>query len=282
MRGKFATASLIALFLLTLVVVRSPANGSIEAIKIVIHMEVGYTENGTRVLPEPEWSGANNTEVLEGVDSLIQRGVVKTAMAEVLRILDVYKVKAMFLAFPFFAEEHSEVLKMALAKGHVVGIHMHENWKLLTSELSLEELTSYIQSEKSRVEKAIGKEVVVFSYGPGVQLDDVGEKEHPPYYGSLSEDEKIKFFQAVADAGFEYIQSIEEYRNLIPTKLKLLDGLTGLLHTFEWYSRTSVDQDIMNIIRRTVNNYVQSTPVGGTLVPVNKLVIITFRRHWLN
>jgi hypothetical protein len=284
MRGKFAAASLIALFLLTLAVVRSPAHNSVEEIKVVIHMEVGYTENGTRVLPEPEWSGANNTEVLEGVDNQIQRGVMKTAMMEVLRILDVYNVKAMFLVFPYFAEKYSELLDMALAKGHVVGIHMHENWKLLTSEMSLEELTSYIKSEKSRVEKAIGREVVVFSYGPGVQLDDVGEKEPPPYYGSLTEDEKVKFFQAVANAGFGYIQSIEEYQEYIPTRLKFLvnNKLTMLPHTFEWYSRTSVNYNFIDDTRQMVNNYVQLTSFGRKVKPVNKLVIAALHHFWLS
>ncbi len=282
MQDKVVTVFFIALFLLSLVVARSPANSAIEEIKVVVHMEVGYTENGTRVLPQPEWSGINNTGVLESIDSQIQRGAVDTAMAEVLRILDVYGVKAMFLAFPYVAEKYSELLKTAIAKGHVVGIHMHENWKLLTSELSLNELTSYIKSEKNRIEKAIRGEIIVFSYGPGVLLDDVDENEYPPYYGSLTEAEKIKFFQAVANAGFEYIQSAEEYQNLIPTKLKLLGGLTGLLHTFEWYSRTSVDQNVMNNIKQTVNNYVQLTPGGGALVPVNKLVNIAFYQHWLS
>jgi len=233
-----------------------------------MHMEIGYTQNGRlpaperRVLPEPEYSGPDNTQALNEVYSKIGPGVVEQAVREIIEIMNENGRKGMFLAFPYFAEKYSGVLKEALSQGHLVGIHMHEKWKALTSNMSLEMLTNYIKSEKTRLEGAIGNEVIIFSYGPGLELDErLAPAGHPLVYGSLTDEEKKKFFQAVADAGFRFVQTALEYQGFIPSNLVILDNfrrtepiMIGLPHSCELHSRNEVvwrqDYHISNLINQ--------------------------------
>jgi hypothetical protein len=92
------------------------------------HMEVGYTTTrGERIIPSPEWSGPANSRVLDQIESQVSPGVIDRAVSKVLQILEKNKARGMFLAFPYFAEKHREVLRNALLQNHIVGIHMHEN-----------------------------------------------------------------------------------------------------------------------------------------------------------
>jgi len=232
-----------------------------------MHMEIGYAVPGkfrdeSRVLPKPEYSGPNNTRALDEVYRKIKLGVVEQAVREVLDIMNENGKRGMFLAFPYFAEKYSGILKEILNKGHVVGIHMHENWKALASRMSLEQLTNYINSEKARLEKAIENKIIIFSYGPGVELDDiVRPPDHPPSFPSLNDEEKRRFFQAVANAGFKYIQTALEYQRFVPSTLAILDNfrrsrivIIGLPHTCELVSRDEVvwrqNPNIRNLIEQ--------------------------------
>jgi len=225
-----------------------------------MHMEIGYMEYGKAVLPEPEWSGPNNTQALNEIYNKIEPGVVEQAVRNVIELMTRNGRRGVFLAFPFFAEKYSEVLKEALNQGHIVGIHMHENWKALTSKMDLATLTNYIRSEKKRLEEAIGKENIIFSYGPGVELDEgLPFPTRPLVYGSLTDEEKREFFQAIADAGFKFYISALEYQRFAPPNLVILDNfrrspvvLIGLPHSYELHSRNEVvwtrDKYVRNLI----------------------------------
>jgi hypothetical protein len=114
--------------------------------------------------------------------------------------------------------------------------------------MDLAALTNYIRSEKTRLEEAIGKEVVIFSYGPGVELNDgLPFPTRPLVNGSLTEEEKYKFFRATADAGFKFSHTVLEYQPYAPPNLVILDNfrrspvvLIGLPHSYELHSRNEV------------------------------------------
>ena len=225
-----------------------------------MHMEIGYTEYGRPVIPQPEWSGPDNAQALNEIYNRIEPGVVERAVRDVVELMTKNGRNGVFLAFPFFAEKYSEVLKEALSQGHIVGIHMHENWKSLTSKMDLVTLTNYIRSEKKRLEEAIGKEIIIFSYGPGVELNDgLPFPTRPLVYGSLTDEEKFKFFQATADAGFKFSHTVLEYQAFTPPNLVILDNfrrspavLIGLPHSYELHSRNEVvwtrDEHVRNLI----------------------------------
>jgi len=214
------------------------------------HMEVGFTTRwGERVIPNPEWSGPSNNRALDEVNFRVSPSVIDQTATKVLQILDRKQAKGMFLAFPYFAERHQAVLRNALAHNHVVGIHMHENWKLLTQNNTVEDVTLYIESEKERLDNAVGTKVTVFSYGPGIQFDTIGGKERPPYYGALTDDEKRKLFQAIKNAGFNQIQTAREYEIFLPPELKLLSGdLIGIPHSFEWHTERDELRQVIDSI----------------------------------
>jgi hypothetical protein len=214
------------------------------------HMEVGYTTTrGERIIPSPEWSGPANSRVLDQIESQVSPGVIDRAVSKVLQILEKNKARGMFLAFPYFAEKHREVLRNALLQNHIVGIHMHENWKALSTNMSIERLGDYIKSEKIRMDKSIGTDVSIFSYGPGIQFDNMGGKERPPYYGSLTDDEKRKLFQSVQNAGFKFIQTAKEYQAFLPPELELLTAeLIGLPHSFEWHTQKEELREVIDSI----------------------------------
>ena len=214
------------------------------------HMEVGFTtEWGERIIPNPEWSGPANTRALDEVDVKVSLGVIDRTVSKVLQILERNQARGMFLAFPYFAEKHKEVLRNAMSHNHVVGIHMHENWKALSSNNSVEKITEYIKSEKTRLDKVVGVEVSIFSYGPGIQFDNMWGKENPPYYGSLTDDEKKKLFQSVKNAGFKFIQTAREYQVFLPPELKILTAdLIGLPHSFEWHTQREELREVIDSI----------------------------------
>ena len=215
-------------------------------------MEVGFSKaRGEHIIPNPEWSGRDNIRVLDEIDVQVLPGVIERTMDKVLQILEKNRARGMFLAFPYFAERHGEALRNAGLRGHVVGIHMHENWKVLSSHMSVEELTDYIESEKARLDKAVGIEVSIFSYGPGIQLDSMWGKENPPSYGSLTNEEKSKLFQSVKNAGFAFVQIAREYQAFLPPELGMLAcfaELIGLPHSFEWYTQTEELRDVIDSI----------------------------------
>ncbi len=217
-----------------------------------VHMEFGYSLGiKDHIVPDPEWSGPQNTQVLDDIDAQVLPGVVERATMEVLRIMRDCGAKGMLLVFPHFAEKHGGLLEAALSQGHIIGVHMHEDWKDTTSRMTIERLTAYIGSEKARVETAIGSKVSIFSYGPGIQLDDMRGREPPPRYGSLTDMEKAKSFEAVSKAGFEYIQAPIEYRRFLPSNLKTLAScfeLVGLPHSYEWHTRDRVIREVMDSI----------------------------------
>jgi len=216
------------------------------------HMEVGFTGNrGEHVIPNPEWSGPANIRALDEIDKEILPGVVEQATHKVLKIMEKNRARGMFLAFPYFAEKHRTALKDAVSQNHVVGIHMHENWKALSSNLNAEKLTDYIRSEKARLDNAVGIETSVFSYGPGIQLDNMWGKENPPNYGSLTDEEKIKMFQSLKNAGFNFVQTAREYKIYLPSDLRMLAEfaeLIGLPHSFEWHTQEEELREVIDSI----------------------------------
>jgi|WetSurMetagenome_2_1015567.scaffolds.fasta_scaffold13914_5 hypothetical protein len=201
------------------------------------HMEVGYTtERGDHFIPNPQWSGPSNQRTLDQLDAQVAPGVVDRAASKVVEILTRNGARGLFLVFPYFAEKHSAVLKIAIAQNHVVGIHMHENWKAVSANNTAEGIAIYLKSEKKRLDTNLGTQVTIFSYGPGLQLDTIGGKERPPDTGAMSDDEKRRLFQAVANAGFTSIQTAREYQEFLPTELGLITAdLVGLPHSFEWH-----------------------------------------------
>jgi peptidoglycan/xylan/chitin deacetylase (PgdA/CDA1 family) len=214
------------------------------------HVEFGYTtDRGERIIPNPEWSGPSNQRTLDEVDRKVERGVVDRAFNKVLDIMERNRARGLFLAFPYFAEKHPDLLKRALAGNHIVSVHMHENWKAITSNNKTEDITTYIKSEKARLEKAIGGTLTIFSYGPGIQFDTMGGKERPPNYGILTEEEIRKLFQAIGAAGFTFIQTAREYQSFLPSGLQTLDAeLIGLPHSFEWYNQREEIREIIDSI----------------------------------
>jgi hypothetical protein len=220
------------------------------------HLEVGYTtEWGEHVLPNPEWSGPSNNRTLDETDSKVSPGLVDKTATEVLEILEHNRAKGVFLAFPYFAEKHPAIMKAAVAAGHLFGIHMHENWKALTAQNEADKITGYIKAEKTKLDTAVGAQSNIFSYGPGIQFDEMGGKERPPNYGSLTDDEKRKLFQAISGAGFTLIQTAREYQPFLPAELKSVDTLgefIGIPHSFEWHTqRSQIRQAIDQIKDRT-------------------------------
>jgi hypothetical protein len=128
---------------------------------------------------------------------------------------------------------------------------MHENWKTLSYNNSSEKLTEYIKSEKTRLDKAVGVEVSIFSYGPGIQFDNMWGKENPPYYGSLTDEEKRKLFQSVKNAGFKFVQTAREYQVFLPPELRILADFTeliGLPHSFEWHTQKEELREVIDSI----------------------------------
>jgi hypothetical protein len=214
------------------------------------HMEVGYTtEQGDRILPTPQWSGPSNKRALDQLDAQVAPGVVDRAASKVAEILSRNGARGLFLAFPYFAEKHSAVLKNALARNHVVGIHMHENWKAISGNNTAEGIAIYLKSEKKRIDAALGANLTIFSYGPGIQLDTIGGKERPPDTGSMSDEEKRRMFQAVANAGFTFIQTAREYQEFLPAGLTLITAdLVGLPHSFEWHDQRGDLRDAIDRI----------------------------------
>jgi hypothetical protein len=216
------------------------------------HMEVGFSKaRGEPIIPDPEWSSPSNNRALDEVEAKILPMVFERTMCKVLQILEQNKARGMFLAFPYFAEKHRDALRDAVSHNHVVSIHMHENWKYLSSNMSIEKLTEYIKSEKTRLEKMVGIEVSIFSHGPGIQLDNMWGKENPPNYGSLTDGEKRKMFQSVKNAGFEFIQTAREYQVFMPSGLRLLSYYTeliGLPHSFEWHTQKEELREVIDSI----------------------------------
>jgi len=209
------------------------------------HLEIGYTSNGGHHIPDPEYSGPENTRALEELDRQIAPGLMEEALRKAIDVLEHHNQKGLFLAFPYYAESHGgRELRRAIEHGHLVGIHLHEDWKRLASRLDVEELASYIRREKERLERAVGTRTIIFSYGPGIQLDDMGGRETPPQGGSLSYDEKMKLFDAVHRAGFRLIQAPREYYGLLPPDLKPLEAagirLESIGHSFEWHDQHGV------------------------------------------
>jgi hypothetical protein len=214
------------------------------------HMEVGYTtERGDHFIPNPQWSGPANQRTLNQLDAQVAPGVVDRAAIKVIEILTRNGARGLFLVFPYFAEKHSSVIKTALAQNHVVGIHMHENWKAISGNNTAEGMVLYLKSEKKRLETALGTQVAIFSYGPGIQLDTIGGKERPPDTGAMSDDEKRRLFQAVANAGFTSIQTAREYQEFLPAGLALITAdLIGLPHSFEWHDQRGDLRDAIDRI----------------------------------
>ena len=107
--------------------------------------------------------------------------------------------------------------------------------------MSLKDLTSYIISEKVRLEKAVGCKIDTFSYGPGVELtDNVSFLHKPLSFSPLTDTELTKLFIAVYLSGYRTVFSVVEYSNFMPCGLKLIDnfGRTGtrvipLPHSYE-------------------------------------------------
>jgi len=59
--------------------------------------------------------------------------------------------------------------------------------------------------------------------------EQLAGKERPPDTGAMSDDEKRRLFQAVANAGFTSIQTAREYQEFLPTELGLITAdLVGL------------------------------------------------------
>jgi hypothetical protein len=218
------------------------------------HLEVGYTtERGERILPNPQWSGPSNQRTLYQLDMQVASGVVDHATNKIIEIFTKNGVRGLFLAFPYFVERHSIILKVALSQNHLVGIHMHENWKAISSNNTVNDIARYIESEKNRIENALGTFVSIFSYGPGIQLDSIGGREKPPNTGSMSDDEKRRLFQAVATAGFTQIQTAREYQEFLPAGLDLISAdLVGIPHSFEWHDRRGDLRDVMDKISNNI------------------------------
>jgi hypothetical protein len=225
-------------------------NQSLSGKFFFTHMEVGYTtERGDRITPTPQWSGPSNQRTLEQLDAQVAPGVVDRAASKVLEILERNGARGLLLAFPYFAEKHSAVLRNALAHNHVIGIHMHENWKAISSNNTAEGIAMYLKSEKKRIDTAVGADITIFSYGPGIQLDTIGGKERPPDTGSMSDDEKRRLFQAVQNAGFTSIQTAREYQESLPAGLTLITAeLVGLPHSFEWHDQRGDLRDAIDRI----------------------------------
>ena len=233
------------------------------------HMEVGYTEGGT-FIPKPEYSGPDNTEVLEEFDKQIRTGLEEEGIRKIIAILNKYRQKGMFLTFPYYAEKHSEALKEALKQGHLVGIHMHEDWQKIIPATSSEELTAYLKSEKRRVERAIGTKISIFSYGPGLSLDfETAKKIEPsespkgpptPEEFVLTKDDVRKLFKSVLDAGFSYIQIPKEYEELLPSSLGGLfqgESLFSMGHTYDWHTRTELIPEVFQKIEEQIKNEIK-------------------------
>jgi peptidoglycan/xylan/chitin deacetylase (PgdA/CDA1 family) len=209
------------------------------------HLEIGYTSNDGYHIPDPEYSGPENTSALNEIDKEVGPGVDEEALRKVIDVLENRNRKGMFLAFPYYAERHGgRLLKRALERGHLVGAHLHEDWKKLVTTRDPAALTAYLRHEKERLERAVGAKTTIFSYGPGIQLDDMGGRETPPKYGSLTDDEKKKLFDAVGRAGFRFIQVAGEYQRFLPPDLKPVEtmgiSLKGISHSFEWHDRRGV------------------------------------------
>jgi len=75
--------------------------------------------------------------------------------------------------YHFFDREIVKVLKSILDMGHDIGLHFDSGYY---GFLNAQELVEKIQFEKSILEKALGRSVIVFSYhDPGTELPDYGK-----------------------------------------------------------------------------------------------------------
>ena len=216
----------------------------------IAHLEIGYTSNSGRHIPNPEYSGPANRRALSELEKQIAPGVMEEALRKAIDILDQRHKKGLFLAFPCYAENHgARELRKALKRGHMVGAHLHEDWKKLVSSLGPGDLTSYFRTEKGRIERAVGVKINVFSYGPGIQLDDMGGREAPPKSGSLTDNEKIKLFNAVSRAGFTFIQAPREYARFLPSDLRPIEelgiSLESIGHSYEWHDERGVIKEFV-------------------------------------
>lgn len=250
------------------------------------HMEVGYMEQIPpsreeiryrkpprirTVLPVPEYSGPYNTKILNKISMEIAPGLEEEGIRRITKILNKYKQKGLFMPFPYYAERHAEALKEVLKQGHLVGIHMHENWQKIVPAMTSEKLTAYIKSEKNRVERAVGKEIIIFSYGPGLSLDlDTAKKIEPPDAPQreeklkqivLTKNDVKKLFGSVANAGYKMIQIPKEYEEILPSGLQGLfqgESLFPMAHTFEWHTRTGLISPVFQKIEERIKHEVEN------------------------
>jgi hypothetical protein len=245
-----------------------------------IHVETGYTlytneptfqcqevsgnDYGNYCLAR--FSNKSNIVNLKAIEDCTQPGVEEKTLVETAKYLKDKGIKnALFLFFPFYADEHYTVLKNISDMGFNISIHMHENWKWLASQ-DKDYIKNYTLGEKQTVEKAIEKatgrktNITVFSYGPGKDLTngsiipdskELTPEEREKFY--LTQDERLKIFKGVADAGYTTIDA-SFYRNELPSELSNMENLVGLPHSYELNTNNGIYGPGMNHFKNIVNN----------------------------